>query len=211
MSSFTVYGLNGHELMPLDRVFTQRGTEKAAAITPAAPPRDRDVRTRQRNREKRSSVQKVYHEIEDLAEAAPAVSAKQIMTVPVTTIGSDADLGGVVARFHERTLRHLPVLDSKGRLIGIVSDRDILRHLAGLGASGRASHLRGGEMSVQSVMKPRVLTAEIDTDVRYIARLFVEQHVGALPIVAAGSLVGIVTRSDVLRAVVRHYALELWA
>ncbi|MFV2031347.1 MAG: CBS domain-containing protein [Gammaproteobacteria bacterium] len=60
-------------------------------------------------------------------------------------------------------------------------------------------------------MKSPVLTASEDTDVRYIARLFVEQRIGALPIVADGELKGIVTRSDVLSAVMRHFVLQLWA
>ena len=59
-------------------------------------------------------------------------------------------------------------------------------------------------------MKPRVLTANIETDVRHIVRLFIEQHIGAMPVMKAGVLEGIVTRSDVLRAVVRHFSLELW-
>jgi len=60
-------------------------------------------------------------------------------------------------------------------------------------------------------MKFPVLTASRDTDVRYIARLFVEQRVGALPIVSDGELQGIIAHGDVLSAVMRHFVLELWA
>lgn len=60
-------------------------------------------------------------------------------------------------------------------------------------------------------MAPQVLTASIDTDVRHIARLFVEQHIGAMPIVKEEKLKGMITRSDVLGTVMRHYALELSA
>ncbi len=60
-------------------------------------------------------------------------------------------------------------------------------------------------------MTPRVLTASVDTDVRYIARLFAEQHIGAMPVAKEGELKGIITRSDLLGAVMRHYGLELWA
>jgi len=46
-------------------------------------------------------------------------------------------------------------------------------------------------------MKTHLLTASADTDVCYIARLFVEQHIGAMLIVKEGYLVGIITRNDV--------------
>ena len=60
-------------------------------------------------------------------------------------------------------------------------------------------------------MTPRVLTANVDADARYIARLFVEQRIGAMPVATDGVLQGIITRSDVLGAIMWHYVLELWA
>lgn len=60
-------------------------------------------------------------------------------------------------------------------------------------------------------MTPRVLTASVDIGVRCIARLFVEQHIGAMPVVEAGQLKGMIIRSDVPGAVMGHYTVELWA
>jgi len=59
-------------------------------------------------------------------------------------------------------------------------------------------------------MTPEVLTASTDTDIRYIARLFVERRIGAMPIVRNNKLAGIITRSDILSAVMRHFNLEIW-
>ena len=59
-------------------------------------------------------------------------------------------------------------------------------------------------------MRSPVLTAVETTDVRLIARLFVEYHIGAVPVLAGHEIAGIITRSDVLRAVMLHYGLELW-
>ena len=64
---------------------------------------------------------------------------------------------------------------------------------------------------IEQLMTQPVLAANVDTDVRYIARLFVERRIGAMPVAKEGQLMGIVTRSDVLGAVMRHYTLELWA
>lgn len=61
------------------------------------------------------------------------------------------------------------------------------------------------------MMKGRVLAASLDADIRYIARLFVEQGIGAMLIVSDAYLKGIITRRDVLSAVMRYYTIELWA
>ena len=56
-----------------------------------------------------------------------------------------------------------------------------------------------------------VITATPDTRIREIARLLIERRIGAMPIMDKyDNLVGIITRSDVLRAVVNHAPLELW-
>lgn len=61
-------------------------------------------------------------------------------------------------------------------------------------------------------MTSNVLSASSDTDVRYIARLFVENRIGAMPVVLKnGNLAGIITRSNILDAVMRHFNMELWA
>jgi len=203
MSSFVVYGLNGHELMPLNQVFRRPGPDRVTAMRPAAAPGRRETVDERRPHQRGREAQQAYHQVKSLTREVPAVRAEQVMATPVLTIGLHAAIDRAVACFREHAFRHLPVTDVTGRLVGIVSDRDILRHLA--------AGSRDADETIGTVMKPKVLTATVDTDVRYIARLFVEQHVGALPIVAAGSLAGIVTRSDVLRAVVRHYSLELWA
>ncbi len=61
-------------------------------------------------------------------------------------------------------------------------------------------------------MKDHVLSASADTDARYIARLFVEQRIGALPMMNDQQrLAGMITRSDILKAVMIHFDLSLWS
>tara|TARA_R110002074_G_scaffold317274_1_gene487753 strand:+ start:40 stop:330 length:291 start_codon:yes stop_codon:yes gene_type:complete len=96
-------------------------------------------------------------------------------------------------------------------LVGIVSERDVLRCLAGVTDKNRSGEKYLLSDEIKRIMKGRVLAASLDTDIRYIARLFVEQGIGAMPIVSDACLKGIITRRDVLSAVMRYYTIELWA
>ena len=141
--------------------------------------------------------------------AVDKLLARQIMVSPVMALTTETTVAEAMRLFEARNFRHLPVLDESGGLMGMVSDRDLLRYLAGVNEA--QPPLRGGETQVNTLMQSPVLTAGVDTDVRYIARLFVERHIGAMPIVNEEQLVGIITRSDLLGAVMRHFVLELWA
>ena len=141
--------------------------------------------------------------------AVDKLLARQIMVSPVMALTAETTVAEAMQLFEARSFRHLPVLDESGGLMGMVSDRDLLRYLAGVDAP--QPPLRGGEAQVHTLMQSPLLTAGVETDVRYIARLFVERRIGAVPIVNEGQLVGIITRSDLLGSVMRHFVLELWA
>ena len=141
--------------------------------------------------------------------AVDKLLARQIMVSPVMALTAETTVAEAMELFEARNFRHLPVLDEAGDLIGMVSDRDLLRYLAGVDAAQPPLH--GGDTQVNTLMQSPLLTAGVETDVRYIARLFVERRIGAVPIVNEGQLVGIITRSDLLASVMRHFVLELWA
>jgi acetoin utilization protein AcuB len=120
--------------------------------------------------------------------------AEQIMTSSVVTLAPDSTRERARELLRRFRFRHLPIVGDHGRIVGIVSDRDV----AGTGI-------------LQDVMIGRVLTAEPGTSIRELARVMVEERINALPIVESGRLVGIVTTTDVLRAIVRGAPVELWA
>ncbi len=209
--TFFVQGLNGHERMPLEKVFKEKVVEKTEAITPvrAVDEKEQQESTVEGNRQHQAV--EAYQSIEQLPQSHVALYAEQIMSSPVVTMDPQATVDEALVLFRRRQVRHLPVVSPKGQLVGMVSDRDVLRHLAGVTENYQRQVPQDGGVPIATVMKSPVLTASPDTDVRYIARLFVEQRVGALPIVTDGELTGIIARSDVLSAVMRHYVLELWA
>ncbi len=208
--TFFVQGLNGHERMPLEKMFKEKMVEKTEAVTPVRAVDEKEQQESPAESRHQHHAVEAYQSVEQLPQSRPALHAEQIMSSPVVTLSSQATVDDALALYRRRQVRHLPVVSSADQLVGMVSDRDVLRHLAGVTENYRRQAPQEGEVLIATVMTSPVLTASPDTDVRYIARLFVEQRVGALPIVTDGELTGIIARSDVLSAVMRHYVLELW-
>lgn len=211
MTSFGVYGLNLHEQMPLDKVFKNPVVEKGQAINPERPIDDMEPSRIFDQRSRRYQAEQAYSGVDQLPESPAVLIAEQVMTSPVLTLTPDTSIAEALLQFQSNGFRHVPVVSSEELLVGIVSDRDILRYLAGLTESYQRQISYNRDARIEQIMTQPVLAANVDTDVRYIARLFVERRIGAMPVAKEGQLMGIVTRSDVLGAVMRHYTLELWA
>ncbi len=218
--TFFVQGLNKHEEMPLVRLFSRYRVEKTVqseSSNPVATDKDHpNIPEKPHDKTKKNKqsgmAMQSYHDVDHIQQHGPVLQADQIMVSPVVSIRSTESIAVAMGLFQLHQLRHIPVLTSQGAVEGIISDRDILRHLSGV-TEDYKQHVTSAKANdlVKLLMKTEVLTASIDTDVRYIARLFVEQGVGAMPIVDKGNLMGMITRSDILNAVMRNFILELWA
>lgn len=210
--TFIIQGLNGsHEIMPLEKLFKPAGvakTEAFAALRPIDEKEHHDAATKHRQQ---AIVEQAYRSIKELPLMDTVLFAERIMSSPVVTLTPEMTIGDSLTIFQEKQFRHLPVLSSENMLVGIVSDRDILRDAGGLTENFQHQVPHGFGDRVERLMKTPVLTATQDTDVRHIARLFVTQRVGAMPIMAAGELTGIITRNDILNAVMSNLVLEFWA
>ena len=95
-------------------------------------------------------------------------------------------------------IHHLPVVDEKGRLVGIVTEKDILS-----ASPSKATTLDVWEISsllykltVADVMTSDVISCPPDTPVEHAARMLSDNNIGGLPVVEKGILVGIITESD---------------
>lgn len=108
--------------------------------------------------------------------------------------------------------RHLPVVDEKGKLIGIVSDRDLrLAVNSPLVMRERwQDEMLLSQTQVSAIMSSPVTTIEPDVWVDKAAELMLENEISALPVVDnAGKLLGIVTVSDLLRALIHTVEKQL--
>jgi acetoin utilization protein AcuB len=138
------------------------------------------------------------------------MKVKDVMTKDPITIDPEAAVGTALDVMRTKHIRHLPVVDGTGTLIGIVTDRD-LRHAALAPAldeylSVRA-HRRARQMSetlenlrVKDVMTWAVVTTGPEAPLTYGALIMFESRVGSLPVLEHGRIVGMLTERDVLKA-----------
>jgi CBS domain-containing protein len=134
--------------------------------------------------------------------------AREIMTTPVSFISPNTSMKEVNEIFTAKRYRHLPVVSADHHLVGLISDRDALR----FNATVHIERKDPNQVEVSLIMTSGILTATSDTLIRDLARTMFEERIGSLPIVDQGSgLVGIVTRSDILRALLKFGPIHLWA
>jgi acetoin utilization protein AcuB len=130
-----------------------------------------------------------------------AVPVKDWMAQPVITIRVDASCREAIELMKAHRIRHLPVVDQP-RLVGIVTDRDLRQILFDPALQDRmveAAH-DPCDRPLRDVMTWAVITVGPQTNIRQAARLMHEQKIGALPVVDAGRVVGMLTEHDILRA-----------
>jgi acetoin utilization protein AcuB len=133
----------------------------------------------------------------------PAMVVEEIMTESPITVRADTTIRETIKTLFEMDVRHLPVVEG-GALVGIVSDRDLRAYLApAMLELERPSEIAAQQKRpVSSIMQSDVLSVTPETEIEEVIDLMLEQKVGAIPVVRAGSqeLVGIVSYVDVLRA-----------
>jgi CBS domain-containing protein len=127
-----------------------------------------------------------------------ATRARDIMTTSVLTIGAGDDLRLALQMMLWGGCRHLPVVES-GRIIGVISEHDIHR------VQAEQSSMN---VTVADVMSNDVLWISPNASVSEVAAMMADVHIGSLPVVAEGRLVGIITSTDVLTHVARGLRME---
>ncbi|RLL51540.1 CBS domain-containing protein [Mariprofundus sp. EBB-1] len=209
---FTVYGPGATDPIPLERLFVRPAVTKPAAISAMQGIKAKTNSNVHTGSESHSAAGlQQYHSAETISEKNPSLKAVQIMTTSVVYVLSSASVAVALKELESSQFRHIPVLSDEYQLVGMISDRDIVRCMCGSGNVCVHCAKDKQEITVETIMKGNVLSASVDTDARYIARLFVEQRIGAMPITDEGQLVGMITRSDILKAVMVHFDLNLWS
>lgn len=212
--AFTVYGPGIKDEILLDNLFQNKEVEQAV---PMPSPRRRDEEDQQQDNQgesaERRQADKAYRKIINLPrEREPAIAAHQLMSSPVVTLNLNTNIATAWQLFRESRFRYVPIINNQHKLVGMLSDRALLRYAATTGqVPPYTTNSVPAQTSIESIIKMNVITATPDTRIREIARLLIEKRIGAMPIMDKyDNLVGIITRSDVLRAVVNNAPLELW-
>jgi CBS domain-containing protein len=136
----------------------------------------------------------------------------EVMTAPVVTAGEAMPFRDLVALLHAGDIDAVPVVSPAGRVLGVVSRRDLIAHPAGLPAAGwpgsgqrRRNRRRAVSRTAAQLMTAPAVTIAPEAAAGQAARLMCRRRVGRLPVISApeGRLAGIVTRSDLLRVYLR--------
>jgi CBS domain-containing protein len=120
----------------------------------------------------------------------------QFMTTDIFTVQADDPVELVADMISWRRIQHVPVEDARGQLVGLVTYRAVMRHLAerAKGAGVGTRDPRG--TSVTEIMKTQVITVSPDTTTLQAVALMRQHGVGCLPVVQDGHLVGMITEDD---------------
>ncbi len=129
-------------------------------------------------------------------------TVNDLMTLSPVTVRNDAPLRVVLVRMREDGVRQLPVVDEDGRLVGIITDRDVRLAMN----SPLVLHDRKQDeellesLTAESCMTPDPITISPDSPAYRAAEMLSSYKFGALPVVDGEALVGIISVSDVLDA-----------
>lgn len=136
------------------------------------------------------------------------MQARDVMTRDVVSVGPDTSAKYAAELMAESGFAAVPVVDDDQRLVGIVAEADVL---ADRMPPDPRLHLRRGDegtdhpppLLVRGVMTAEVRSVEAGADVSDVARLFVDERLRSVPVLEHDMLVGIVSRRDLLRVLVR--------
>jgi len=110
----------------------------------------------------------------------------------IVTIGPEATAAEAIARMVESNIGSLPVLDADGSLVGVVSERDMMRELHDRGDAFRSC-------TVREIMTLDPITCGIDDEVDAVMGLMSERRIAKVPVIERGPLAGIVSVGDVVK------------
>lgn len=146
------------------------------------------------------------------------MQAKDVMTTAVVTIGPNVTVREIARLLLERRISAVPVVNAEGRLMGIVSEGDLIRRpesgterplswwLSLLASSEEQAHhyLKTRGLRAADVMTRGVVTVAEDTPLDAIAALLERRHIKRVPVMRFGALVGIVSRANLLHGLIAH-------
>ena len=144
------------------------------------------------------------------------MNAQDVMVSPVVTVGEHATVQEVAKLLIDQRISAVPVVDAAGKLVGIVTESDLMRR-AEIGTERHYSwwlslladartlatdYIKSHAASVKDVMTRGVKTVTPDTPLHEIAELFEKNHIKRVPIVSkSGDLIGIVSRANIIQAI----------
>ena len=141
------------------------------------------------------------------------MQAVDVMTAKVITVSPDADVREIAQLLLDNNISALPVVDADHKVLGIVSEGDLMRRVENgtdrrkswwlksifAGANNASEYIKSHARKAHEIMTPDPVTVSEDESLRRIAKLLERHHIKRVPVVRDGRLVGIVSRANLLR------------
>lgn len=149
-----------------------------------------------------------------------AMKAKDVMTTTVHTVGSDTPVTAIAQLLLDRRISGVPVVAADGRVLGVVSEGDLMRRPESSTVRPRAwwlslvvsndelarDYVKTHGTKASDVMSQPAITVEADADLATVAALLEKRRIKRVPVLQGGKLVGIVTRSNLLHGLIAKRA-----
>jgi acetoin utilization protein AcuB len=126
------------------------------------------------------------------------------MTLDPIVISPEASHPEALRILHKEKFRYLPVVDKAGKVIGVVTEADLL-HAAPSSATSLSIYEMNyllANLKVREVMSSPPITVPEDAPLEEAARLMIEKEIGCLPVMREGKLVGVITETDIFKTFV---------
>jgi len=128
------------------------------------------------------------------------MQVREIMSTAIEVVDRNDNLRTVEERMATKQLRHLPVLE-QGEIVGMVTQRDLFKaamsSAMGYGEKAQRAYLQS--VRVKEIMVYPVVTVSPDTSVAAAADMIINKGIGCLPVIEGTKLIGMVTKTDLLR------------
>lgn len=153
------------------------------------------------NRRPQDQLGEQFEENQKHSSAPPALNlpillAGQVMSFPVISVNVNTPLKQVWQIITKKGYRNLPVVDAQGCLVGMISDRALMKEAVNL-----ALHKNKHVKNLIDIMDYQAISTGLDTSLDLMARVFIDQGIRCMPICHQdGTIAGIITRNDILRA-----------
>jgi CBS-domain-containing membrane protein len=208
---FSIYGISGQvfkgTLEEMNRVNSLARARAARAIAQDGEELGVEALLAASTRPQEEAINAYRSMLPQDLERGPLYHASQIMQTRVIQLNTGDSVAHAWRTLRDHTVHQAPVMDDDMRLVGLVSERDLLT----------AVNIEDGRIvesldrAVRDVMSTPVVVAAPITDIRRIAAVMIDKRVDGVPIAnETGRLLGFVSRGDILRAVVADPPLSLW-
>ena len=137
----------------------------------------------------------------------PIATVNDYMTTKLITLDKDMNVFYAIGMLLNNSISGAPVIDENKKLIGILSEKDCLRILADESYSDMnfANTILLGRGTVESFMTKKVFSVPSNTDLHSVAEIFLKNNYRRLPVLDGETIVGQISRRDLLKAINKNY------